>query len=113
MNDNKMEVLQGIYEYICKVDENILAVTDQLRQSMGLENVSDIIEGMTYIIRVFDATNDLHDIKADAAAFKNITSDVLEGMENGDFGLIADIFEYEFKPLFEEWREKLDMVIAR
>ena len=37
---------------------------------------------------------------------------MVDGMENGDLNLVADIIEYEIKPLYEQWSDIFANVIA-
>lgn len=106
MND-KIEILKSVYEYITNVDNRIMDIANEIREGKNYKEIPNLVEGVTYIMRALPATKEIHNIDIDVENIKDIISDMLDGFENGDNGLIADIMEYEFKPMFEQWKKTL------
>lgn len=111
--EEKLEVLSTVYDYIKRVDNQIESIADLIRSGSGYENIPQLIEGITYIIEAFEATKDIKDIEVDISNIQALASDVLDGMENEDYNLVADIFEYEFSPIIKVWKSELEDVLNK
>ena len=108
----KMEMLDEALEYMDRVLSQIDGVCGNLRKKEGINLIAQISEGFTAILQIVEYTLDITEIKIDSENVKEFVSEIVEGMENGDFNLVADIIEYELKPLYEEWGEVFDKVLS-
>ncbi|MCI8805131.1 MAG: hypothetical protein HFE59_04435 [Clostridiales bacterium] len=101
----KMEMLGEALEYMDRVLSQVDGVCESLRKKEGINLIAQISEGFTAILQIVEYTQDITEIKVDSGNIKEFVSEVVDGMENSDFNLVADIMEYELKPLYEEWGE--------
>lgn len=111
--EKKLEVLGTVYDYIQRVEKQICGIADLIRSGAGYENIPQFVEGITYVIEAFNATKDVKDMQVDIEDIKTLTQDVLDGMENEDYNLVADIFEYEFYPIVKTWKLELEEVLNK
>lgn len=107
----KLEVLTSIYDYILKAENQIIDISNLIRDGQGYKNITDFIEAITYIWQTFDITKDIHGINMNEYNINELVKDIMDGLENGDYNLIADIFEYEFYPMLRNWHEILEEVL--
>ncbi len=99
----KVDMLKEGLEYMERVVELVDETCSKLRKKEGIETIGQLSEGLMAIIQIVDYTKRITDIEIDEDNLTGFVSDMVDGMENGDFNLIADIIEYEVKPLYEEW----------
>jgi len=106
-----IEVINEGVEYINRVLPLVDDVCNKLRKSEGIINIAQISEGFMAIIKIVDYTKDITKIEFNGDVVADFISDMMEGMENGDYNLVADIIEYEIKPLYEQWEKAFSKVI--
>lgn len=112
MNE-KIEALRNIYDYILNVNSRIEDISNDIRNGKNYQEIPNLVEGITYVIKVFSFTNDIHNIDLSNNNIQELVADMLEGFENSDFSLLADIMEFEFKPLFQDWKQELETVLSK
>lgn len=110
--NEKKEILEECLEYMERVLNQLDDVCSKLRKKIGILNINDISEGMEAVIRIITHTQSVTNIKIDAENITGFLSDMLDGIENGDYNLVADVMEYEIKPLYEEWSEIISGVLS-
>ncbi len=111
IREEKFEMLDEGLEYMCRVLSQIDKTCANLRKKEGIDAIAQISEGFMATMQIVKYTADLTQIKIDDENIKGFVAEMVEGMENGDFNLVADIIEYEFKPLYDEWAEAFDRVV--
>lgn len=95
-------------EYISKIPNGALYIADQLRSSQvdkANSAINDFAEGIDWLIQV-NRTLDEKGFPLDMDLLK-LQAHLLEinsGMLQEDYVLVADLFEYEIKPFFENMR---------
>ncbi len=101
----KIDLIAESLEYMDRVVLQINEVCEQLRKKEGIDAVGKISEGLMAILKIIEHTKSITNIEIDEENITGFVSDMIEGMENGDYNLVADILEYELKPLYEEWAD--------
>ncbi|WP_317367065.1 hypothetical protein [uncultured Tyzzerella sp.] len=105
-NIDKKQLLNDIKEYIKKVSERIEEVINTIRTNSDLNDLPDLLEGLTYCINGLNLMN-IENVNISIEDLKENISEILDGMENQDFNLIADILEYEIIEKIEDLNEIL------
>ncbi|MFJ7663191.1 hypothetical protein ACIQXW_12365 [Lysinibacillus sp. NPDC097162] len=100
------DTIQSYNEYLKKLPAGILVIADKLREkhiNEALISIKDLTEGILWLTNASELL-----IKNNVLALLNIGKiqefllEVNEGLEKQDYVLIADIFEFEIAPFFEE-----------
>lgn len=112
--EEKTEMLNEVYTYLENVVPKITLLAERVRDGVGanLVEVPDLIDGVVYIWQNLVVTMDVHHMNLEDYNINGLCKDVMEGFENADFNLVGDLLEYEYLPMFKEWKEKLGRAMA-
>lgn len=106
MKDIVLETIESYNEYIEKVSRGCVKIADYLRKdqiSEAMRLILDFSEGMGWLV---EARNLLvkNEVKVTLEEEKihEFLHEVNAGLEIHDYVLVADMFEYEIAPFFEE-----------
>ncbi|MGE7927672.1 hypothetical protein [Lysinibacillus xylanilyticus] len=103
---DKLEIVDEYYKYVAKIPAGLQYIADNLRADnvpKALNEILNFSEGITWI-------KQMEEILIDQGVNTNLNKHQLEdylnlineGLEKQDFVLVADIFEYEVMPYFEQ-----------
>lgn len=103
---DKLEIVDEYYKYVAKIPAGLQMIADNLRTDnvpTALNEILNFSEGITWI-------NQMEEVLAEQGVNSNLNKHQLEnylnlineGLEKQDFVLVADIFEYEVLPYFEQ-----------
>ncbi len=101
MEEQAYETLATCAEYVKRAVNGITELR-KLPPTM-LQQVADLLEGVSYVITALDKTQELHDIRVDHQNIVEIFRAIEEAMKNDDKNLIMDILDYELKPILNSW----------
>lgn len=107
----KIDMIGEGLEYMDRIIVSLDDICSALRRMEKFETISQISEGIVAVVQIVKYTNDLNKIDFDENEILMFISDMVEGMENGDYNLIADILEYEIKPLYQYWADSFADVL--
>ncbi len=117
MSDNalqdKIDMLADCSEYLQRIYDDFDNINELIRKKENIGSIPNISEGVFSVLKIIEHTADIHEIRPDFDEIKELIADVLDGMENGDYNLIADIFEYEIKPLYEQWIKSISEALKQ
>lgn len=107
------ETLEQAEEYIPKLINGINVIANELRTGMENEAASmlnDAIDGLEWINDAVNLTIDFWVNKAviEADALKDPLAMMAEAMQNRDHILLADVLDYEIKPVLEDWLKTIN-----
>jgi len=108
--ENTKDIINSYYDYVSKVSQGCLAISNLFRQEQineGISNVLNFIEGLEWLTNIeqFMIKQDFS-INSRLVEANEHLKEINEALEVKDFTLIADLFEYELSPLFgsaSEW----------
>ncbi|WP_042471099.1 hypothetical protein [Bacillus ndiopicus] len=100
------ETMESYNNYIINVKEGALKIADKLRTEDikgALTLISDFSEGSIWLVDVNKKLMDLgYLVKLEMNVIQEFLIEINEGLENQDYILVADIFEYEISPFFDQ-----------
>lgn len=106
MQDLINETMDSYNHYIKKVIEGSLQIADKLREEElkeALALISDFSEGTIWLINVNRKMDELgYSVKLDIESIQTFLMEVNEGLQKQDYVIVADMFEYEILPFFEQ-----------
>lgn len=107
MEFNTEEILTSHNEYIKNVPNGVRDVSNLFRVDAlekALQGVLDFSEGMTWLTSANKYLVLEKKIKEiDFAKITEFLLEINESLENQDYVLVADLFEYEIAPFFEHY----------
>lgn len=106
----KEETIFSLKDYLYKLENGINNCINFLRESNeteGLKYMSYIIEGLNWCIEVINLTADSNLNNIELEGIEELLQEIIDAMENKDYMLLADIFEYEVNPLIKKWQSGL------
>ena len=99
-------IVESYNEYIKKIPNGAVYIAERLREDRvqeALISIKDFSEGVLWLT---EASELLKQNKAIAELsiekIKEFLIEINEGLEKHDYVLVADMFEYEIAPFFEE-----------
>lgn len=108
--EEKLNLLKTMIEGIENVNLYIDAIATKFYEGdekIACEGVAFVAEELQWIFKGLDLISDIVNIDDINANISEQLVAIVEGMENEDYILVADIFNYEVKPLLEELIKKL------
>lgn len=100
MDKERQEFIKDVLEYIEKVINVINKTTEALyneNDEDGLKNIELLANGIDYIVQAYLVINT--DSRFDISNLNDQLILIVEAIENKDYILVADIFNYEIKPI--------------
>ena len=114
MND-KFETIQMLNEYIIKLINGIVKTVEYFQEGedkKGCELISPIADGIQWMSDALLATKDLHKQDFKIENMNEKLNEIVNALENEDFILVGDLFQYELLPIIEDIQNKMVNVIA-
>ena len=100
------ETQESFYQYIERVALGSQSIADYLREDKVGEAMQLIVqfsEGVSWLAQVIVLMREHHYyIDIDPSKINEFLMEINEGLERQDYVVVADMFEYEIKPFFEE-----------
>jgi len=104
--EDKIEVLKTAAEYLVKLKQGVKSIAEFYESgdyNSGSKVVLDAVDGFQWIIQVVALTKDELKQEIDENELKDKFSEVVEAMENEDYILTGDLFQYEVLPILEKY----------
>lgn len=106
MDQIVLETMESYNNYVGQIIKGSNKIADDLRTGNvenALSMIKDFSEGLVWIIEVNQKLKEFgKDINLNISEIQEFFVEINEGLENKDFVLVADLFEYEIAPFFEQ-----------
>ena len=122
MNKDQKEAMSNAYVKTAQVIEAFEQVVSTLRESRAadvkagkngaLATVADGTGCILFIADTMQHTKDVHGLEVNLDYIREQFAEVISGLENEDYPLVADVIEYELVPMLEEWFDELDAIFG-
>ena len=105
MNEEVVEVIESYNEYLEKVPSGSRKISDYLRGDHvenALTMILDFSDGMTWLTQASDLLKKNQvNVTFEIEKIHEFLHEINLGLEIQDYVLVADMFEYEIAPFFE------------
>lgn len=101
MIENNNEVFDTLKEYLPRIKNEsaeIVILIRENKENLACEKIIRICEMLEILLEAVSYLK----LDVDIESFNGIFNEVVEALENEDYGLVGDLFEYELEPLFEQ-----------
>lgn len=100
------ETIQSFNEYLPRVSTGSQEIAENLRSDQlapALKMILEFSEGMSWLVEASELfkANDV-DVTVQIEKIQEFLEEINTGLEMQDYVLVADMFEYEIAPFFEE-----------
>ncbi|MED3802749.1 hypothetical protein P4562_12495 [Lysinibacillus xylanilyticus] len=103
---DKLEIVDEYYKYVAKIPTGLQHIADSLRADnvqTALNEILNFSEGITWIKQMEEILMEQGvNMDLNKHQLEDYLNLINEGLEKQDFVLVADIFEYEVMPYFEQ-----------
>jgi hypothetical protein len=100
------ETQESFYQYIERVIEGSQTIADDLREDKvgeAMQLIAQFSEGVIWLTQVIVLMREhKYHINIDPSQMNEFLLEINDGLERQDYVIVADMFEYEIKPFFEE-----------
>jgi hypothetical protein len=104
------ETQHSFYQYVERVAVGSQTIADHLREDKvgeAMQLIAQFSEGITWLTQVIVLMREhKYHIDIDPSQMNEFLLEINDGLERKDYVIVADMFEYEIQPFFEEAKEK-------
>lgn len=114
--DKKVDTLKTISEYMVNLIKAIEKAVEYFQSGedrKGCELIIPITEGMQWMSDALMVTKDIHKQDVNLEDMNEKLNEIVEALENGDFVLIGDLFQYELIPMLEDIQKNINKVLSK
>lgn len=106
MNTIVIEAIESYNEYLSKVANGCNIIAAYLREDniqLALKSILQFSEGMTWLTEISELLkkNDIQ-VELNIEQIHGFLHEINNGLEMQDYILVADMFEYEIAPFFDQ-----------
>lgn len=105
-----LETQQSFYNYIDNVPNGSQTIADALREDRvgeALKMIIQFTEGVSWLSQVVSLMKEQKQfIDIDTGQINEFLAEINNGLEIQDYIVVADMFEYEIQPFFDEVSKK-------
>lgn len=105
-----IEFLQGyLPKLIRAIDELTESFSNNLEKN-AIKILPEIIEGLAWAVNSMASLERVGTVKdIDINSLNSFLNEIQQAMENDDYILVSDLFEYEIKPILTIWTQKIEI----
>lgn len=109
------EVEQSYFEYLQVLAKGCLEISNEFRvenTSEAITKLQQAVQGMTWLIEIEEGMKkNQYDINSVMEKASEFLTEINDALEKRDYVFVADLFEYELQPLFEQQlKEKFNKI---
>jgi hypothetical protein len=112
--EEKIEALKTADEYIDDIKsgiENLVNKINSGEENNGMLLIPQVADGVDWLINIIRLTSDLHKGSISIGDMNEKLEEIIEALENEDYVLIGDLFNYEFLPIIENIQDDIRKII--
>lgn len=114
MNE-KFDILKSISEYMVNLLNGINKAIEYFQAGedrKGYDLIPSIADGIQWVSEALTVTKEIHKQDLNLQNINEKLIEIVDAMENGDYILIGDLFQYELTPILEDIQRNINNVIV-
>ena len=113
-NQEKNEALVMLNGYLDRLIPGIDEMVNNFyegNESFALEKLTVICDGLQWSLRVLNVTKDVIELGDKVDSLVEQFNSIVEALENEDYILVSDLFNYEVKDLLQTIKEEIEKFV--
>lgn len=114
MVNEKIEVLQTADEYLDNLTKGVAAISEYIQEGKeqeGINLIPQVADGMQWLMQAIELTKDVQKKEIEVGSMNEFFEEIVEALENEDYILVGDLFNYEILPRLESIHKDLKLTI--
>lgn len=114
MNE-QIEVLRTANEYLNNLENGICQLVEAFQQednNKGCSLIPLIADGIKWVVDIVNLTRDSQSTFIDISMLDEKLDEVVEAIENEDYILVGDLFNYEILPIVKDIHYNIAEIVA-
>lgn len=110
MNKEKIEVLQTANDYMNKLKDGIVNLANMIQEGKEQEAITiipQVVDGIEWVVQVITLTKEVQKNEFGVEGLNDQLQEIIEALENEDYILVGDLFNYEILPILENIHERI------
>lgn len=115
MNKEKIEVLQTANDYMNNLKNGIVNLANMIQEGKEQEAITiipQVVDGIEWIVQVIILTKEVQKNEIGVGGLNDQLQEIIEALENEDYILVGDLFNYEILPILENIHERIKETLA-
>lgn len=115
MNNEKIDALRSADEYLYNLKngiKNIVELIQEGKEYEGINFISQVADGIDWVVSVIKLTKDIQKNEIEIEDINEHIEEIIEALENEDYILISDLFNYEILPILDRIHDEVKTCIA-
>lgn len=111
----KIEVLITANEYIYNIKKaikNVSILINENKEAEAYKIIQDLPEALAWTFDAVNLTNDCLKSELEINLINDFLKEIIEAIENDDFILVGDIFNYELLPVIENLHTEIQVFLG-
>lgn len=112
--EDKLEVLRDAYNYIDNLKKGIEDLSERINkgnEEKGLTLIPLISDGLEWVTKVIELTKDVQKEEVSTGDLNEKLKEIIEAIDNEDYILVGDLFNYEIIPILDEIKGKIGIIV--
>ncbi|MCI1477729.1 MAG: hypothetical protein LKH93_00305 [Clostridium beijerinckii] len=113
MNE-QMEALRTANEYLENLLGGVKKVVNYIEQGeeeKGIDLIQPIADGIEWLLSAVNLTQEAHKGSVEIGQINEKLGEVVDALENEDFVLVGDLFNYEILPILEDIQNNIRLIV--
>lgn len=113
MNE-QIDALKSASEYIDNLKggiDTLVKCIENGEEQKGCGYIPPVADGIEWLTNVVNLTQELHEGKVSLDSLDEKLSEIVEALENEDYTLVGDLFNYEVLPILEQTQDSINSLI--
>ena len=115
MNKEKIEALQTANDYMNNLKDGIVNLANMIQEGKEQEAITiipQVVDGIEWVVQVITLTKEVQKNEIGVEALNDQLQEIIEALENEDYILVGDLFNYEILPILEDIHEGIKETVA-
>lgn len=115
MENEKIETLISADEYLYNLKNGVARISELIQEGKeqeGINLIPHVAEGIQWLTEAVELTRDVHKSEISFDSLNEFIEEISEALENEDYILVGDLFNYEILPILENVHEGIKETVA-
>jgi len=115
MNEEMIDTLKSADEYLGNLKNGISTMVTFFQMEeyeKACSYMVSVSKGLDWLIKAIALTQEVQKEKIEFEGLNDYFNQITEALENEDYTLVGDLFEYEITPILNDIHEKVKITVA-